>query len=372
VLPVKPEVARARHVTDTKLQRRPGPVLEPSSTKRSSHIRAVDVFCGIGGLTHGLRCAGVDVVLGLDIDASCRHAYEANNIGTVFLEADIREVGFADLSGHYDQSEFTALVGCAPCQPFSSHTRRNATSDNCELVDEFARLVGEGTPDLVSMENVPGLARHRSFGALLKLLSNLNYSVDHNVIDFHQYGVPQHRRRLVMVASRLGPAMLPEPTNDAGNVADYIGDLHPIVAGQTSSNDPAHSTLPLSRTNLERIRQSKPGGTWKDWDEKLVNPCHKRAHYPAAYGRMQWNEPAPTITTQFCYYSTGRFGHPTQDRTVSVREAALLQTFPTDYKLIDPDIDMPICKLARHVGNAVPVRIGELIGTSLRRATAHA
>ena len=175
-----------------------------------------------------------------------------------------------------------------------------------------------------------------------------------------------------MVASRLGPAMLPEPTNDAGNVADFIGGLPPIAAGQTSPNDPAHATLPLSPTNLERIRQSKPGGTWKDWDKTLINPCHKRAHYPAAYGRMRWEGPAPTITTQFCYYSTGRFGHPTQDRTVSVREAALLQTFPADYELVDPDSDMPLCKLARHVGNAVPVRIGELIGSSLRKAAAHA
>ena len=337
-----------------------------------SPIRAVDVFCGIGGLTYGLRTAGLDVALGLDIDPSCRYAYETNNTGATFLQADIRDISFSDLDAYYEQSDARALVGCAPCQPFSAHTRRTAPAEDCELVDEFARLVREGTPDLVSMENVPGLAKHDSFHGLLRLLNDLEYDVDFDVLNFHQHGVPQRRRRLVMLASRRGPAQLPEPSGDTNNVADFIRDLDPIDAGQTSSEDPAHTTLPLSPTNLARIRQSKPGGTWKDWDEALVNPCHTRAHYPAPYGRMRWDEPAPTVTTQFCYYSTGRFGHPTQDRAVSVREAALLQTFPENYDLVDPDAALPIHKLARHVGNAVPVKIGELIGTSLKRAISDA
>lgn len=336
-------------------------------------IRAIDVFCGIGGLTYGLRSAGLDVVLGLDTDASCRYAYETNNDGAAFLQADVRDVHFSDFGSFYEEAEFTALVGCAPCQPYSSHTRRKSSSgDDCELVDEFARLVGEGMPDLVSMENVPGLAKHPTFSNLLDLLFDLDYDVDHNVIDFHSFGVPQHRRRLVMVASRLGSVKLPKPTGDTSKVEDFIADLHPIEAGQTWAEDPAHTTVPLSPTNLKRIRQSKPGGTWNDWDETLVNPCHKRTHYPAPYGRMQWKEPAPTITTQFCYYSTGRFGHPVQDRAVSVREAALLQTFPADYKLVQPDSDITIRKLARHVGNAVPVKIAKQIGSSLVGASANA
>lgn len=348
------------------------PTLERSSVAKVPSIRAVDVFCGIGGLTYGLRSAGLDVVLGLDSDKSCQYAYETNNDGAVFLEADVRDVQFTDLESHYGESEITALVGCAPCQPFSSHTRRNTASrDDCELVDEFARLVREGMPDLVSMENVPGLAKHPTFGKLVELLRDLNYDVAHDVIDFHKFGVPQHRRRLVMVASRLGSVALPEPTNSIGKVSDFIADLQPIEAGQTWKGDPAHTSLPLSPTNLERIKQSKPGGTWRDWAETLVNPCQRRAHYPAPYGRMRWDEPAPTITTQFCYYSTGRFGHPNQDRAVSVREAALLQTFPCDYKLVDPDSPSTIRKLARHVGNAVPVKIAELIGSSLMGATAN-
>ena len=349
------------------------PESKPCNDAHGPTIRAIDVFCGIGGLTYGLRSAGLDVVLGVDTDGSCRYAYEANNDGAVFLETDVRDVHFADIESFFEDSEITALVGCAPCQPFSSHTRRNTTAgDDCELVDEFARLVGEGLPHLVSMENVPGLAKHSTFSNFLNLLRDLDYHVDHGVIDFHEYGVPQHRRRLVMVASRLGPVALPKQTNDIGKVVDFIADLHPIEAGQTWTEDPAHTTLPLSPTNLKRIRQSKPGGTWNDWDEELVNPCHKRAHYPAPYGRMRWDEPAPTITTQFCYYSTGRFGHPLQDRALSVREAALLQTFPADYRLVEPDSDITIRKLARHVGNAVPAKIAKLIGSSLVGATINA
>ena len=365
------KVIRSAQMTITKPQSQADPAPRSEVTPNSPAIRAVDAFCGIGGLTHGLRAVGIDVALGIDIDSSCRYAYEANNFGATFREADIREISFTDLEPYYEESAFTALVGCAPCQPFSAHTRRTATVDDCELVGEFSRLIQEGTPDLVSMENVQGLAKHDSFLDLLSVLGDLNYDVDFGVLNFYKYGVPQRRWRLVMIASRRGQARLPEPTGHIKNVADFIRDMSPIFAGETSSTDPAHSSLPLSPTNLSRIRQSKPGGSWKDWDEDLVSSCHTRAFYPAPYGRMQWDQPAPTITTQFCYYSTGRFGHPTQDRTVSVREAALLQTFPLNYKLVDPHADMPIRQLARHVGNAVPVKIGEHIGISLKRAASN-
>ena len=335
-------------------------------------IRAIDVFCGIGGLTRGIQNAGIRVVAGIDIDSSCRYAYETNNPEAVFLQSDIRDICFSDFDSYYGSSGLNALVGCAPCQPFSAHTRKNTSNDDCALIKEFARLIREGTPDLVCMENVPGLAKHESFRDLTALLNDLGYEVDFDILNFHHYSVPQRRRRLVMLASRCGTITLPEPTGIATKVSDVIRNLQPIAAGQTSPDDPAHTTLPLSSKNMARIRQSTPGGTWKDWDQKLVNPCHTKAHYPASYGRMRWSEPAPTITTQFCYYSTGRFGHPSEDRAISVREAALLQTFPTDYKLVDPEIRIPIRKLARHVGNAVPVKIGEQIGVSLAHATTHA
>ncbi len=229
-------------------------------------------------------------------------------------------------------------------------------------------MIAEGKPDLVSMENVQGLKKHDSFLDFIEVLNDLDYDFDYDILNFYRYGVPQLRRRLVMIASRRGPVSLPDPSDDAKKVSDFIFNLRPIAAGETSLNDQAHCCLPLTPTNLLRIRQSKPGGNWKDWDDDLINPCHARTYYPASYGRMRWDRPAPTITTQFCYYSTGRFGHPTQDRAISVREAALLQTFPVNYKLVEPNSENTVRKLARHVGNAVPVKIGALIGESLRKA----
>jgi len=326
-------------------------------------IHAVDLFCGIGGLTHGLNLAGIQVKAGFDNDPTCRYAFEQNNKGAEFLCRSAREIAFSDLERYYEGAEFTALVGCAPCQPFSAHNRRKPTSDSaCSLVSEFARLVAEGMPDLVSMENVPGLARHPSFDDLIETLRGLNYNVNCVVASCERYGIPQKRRRLVLLASKRGRIKLPEDEGMPPTVADCIRYLPEIADGASCPNDPAHASLALSPTNRERIAQSKPGGSWADWDESLVNACHRKTYYPAPYGRMRWDDIAPTITTQFCYYSTGRFGHPEQNRAISVREGALLQTFPRDYRLVDEANPPTIRKLARHVGNAVPVNLGQAIG----------
>lgn len=334
-------------------------------TMTSPTIHAVDLFCGIGGLTRGLRQAGVVVKAGLDNDPTCRYAFQTNHRDVEFLCRDVREVNFADLKPYYGSAAVTALVGCAPCQPFSAHNRRKETSDaDCSLVTEFARLVTEGTPDFVSMENVPGLAKHPAFADFLDTLTRLRYHFKAAVVSCERYGVPQKRRRLVLVASRLGSISLPEPGTSPPTVADWIHDLPAVGDGDTCPDDPAHAAPPLSPRNRERIMQSKPGGSWTDWDDRLVNECHRKAHYPAPYGRMRWDDLAPTITTQFCYYSTGRFGHPEQHRALSVREGALLQTFPPDYVLVDPENPAPIHDLARHVGNAVPVKLGAAIGSA--------
>ena len=340
-------------------------------TAATRTIHAVDLFCGIGGLTHGLGLAGVDVRAGIDNDAGCRHAFEANNEGAAFFHKDVHELGFSDLVRHYRGADVTALVGCAPCQPFSAHNRRRSQSDDdCSLVFEFARLVEEGMPDLVSMENVPGLGKHAAFQDFLDTLARLKYKVNHGVVACERFGVPQRRRRLVLLASRLRPAALRERGTVPPTVGDCIRDLPAIDAGATSDDDPVHVAMPLSSTNRKRIAHSKPGGTWKDWPESLVNACHRRAHYPAPYGRMRWDDLAPTITTQFCYYSTGRFGHPEQNRAISVREGAILQTFPRNYSLIDPDRPLTVRDLARQVGNAVPVNLGKAIGEAFQQCVA--
>lgn len=333
-------------------------------------IRAVDLFCGIGGLTHGLRLAGVDVRAGFDNDPACRYAYEANNEGAEFVEKDVREVTFDDLEPHYGDSGLRALVGCAPCQPFSAHNRHRApTATDCSLVRRFAQLVRDGLPELVLMENVPGLAAHPEFHTLVDALEALGYSTSVSPrLPCSRYGVPQNRRRLVLLASRVDPVSLPDWEVTPPTVADFIQGLPPIVAGEDTGADRAHVTLPLSPLNQERIRHSKQGGSWKDWPAHLRSPCHDGSYYPAPYGRMEWSAIAPTITTQFCYYSTGRFGHPEQDRTISIREGALLQTFPCDYKLVDEENPLTVREMARQIGNAVPVELGRAIGSAFQGA----
>ena len=160
------------------------------------------------------------------------------------------------------------------------------------------------------MENVQGLARHASFAHFIETLSTLDYDVNYGVVSCERVGVPQRRRRLVLVASRLRSVSLPEENATPPSVGDFIRDLPAIGDGDTCAHDAAHTTLPLIPINRQRIAQSKPGGSWSDWDDHLINNCHKKTHYPAPYGRMSWDGLAPTITTQFCYYSTGRFGHP--------------------------------------------------------------
>lgn len=336
-----------------------------------SAIHGIDLFCGIGGLTRGLELSGIQIKAGYDIDESCRYAYEANNKSSTFINTDVRDLSFHHLTPFLENATFTLIAGCAPCQPYSAHTRRrsNPAADECSLVLEFARIITEGKPDLVTMENVPGLARHPAFDALLATLTSLDYDFDHGVISCLPYGVPQTRRRLVLVASRLGFISLPSPTAATVTVGDVMRDLPLLGDGDSDPTDRAHCTLPLSKINKRRIQQSKPGGSWKDWDADLLSDCHRTAYYPGPYGRMSWHAAAPTITTQCCYYSTGRFGHPEQHRTISIREAALLQTFPRDYLLTDPNEPFVVHTIARHVGNAVPVKLAEALGHSISRAT---
>ncbi len=343
----------------------------PKKINSLRRVHAVDIYCGIGGLTHGLSLSGISVKAGFDIDVSCRYAYETNNRESRFVAADVRSIHFRDIAPYYKGADVTVMVGCAPCQPFSAHTRkaRRSQTEDCSLLGEFARLVKEGTPDLVSMENVPGLSKHEAFYDFLNILDALGYKYDYDVLLAANYGVPQKRKRLVLLASRLGDITLPHPNEKNKVVADYIQNLPIIQDGQESSDDSAHITLPLSPKNQCRIRQSKPGGSWNDWHKSIVSKCHKKAYYPASYGRMSWNAPAPTITTQFCYYSTGRFGHPEQHRTISVREAALLQTFPKKYKFVKKGKSLVIRQVAQHIGNAVPVKLAKAIGQSIMEAT---
>lgn len=337
-------------------------------------IGCVDVFCGVGGLTHGLAKGGVSVIAGIDIDPECRFPYEANN-DSRFLELDIRNVSGSQLRELWAEHRYSLLAGCAPCQPFSTYGRRKdkqaPSKRKWDLVTDFGRLVAESCPDFVTMENVPQLVNHDVFQEFISSLKG--YEVSFKVVDCVEYNVPQTRKRLVLLASRLGRIQMIAPRSlmsgeQLPTVRSAISQLKPLQAGEADPNDLLHSACRLSELNLKRIKASRPGGTWREWSPALIAKCHRRDSgetYPSVYGRMEWDEPAPTITTQSFGYGNGRFGHPDQDRAITLREAAVLQTFPKSYRFLPCGERVRYSILGRLIGNAVPVSIGEHIAHSL-------
>lgn len=336
-------------------------------------IATVDLFCGVGGLTHGLIKAGIEVRAGIDLDKSCKYAYEANN-GAKFIGEDITKISGKHLKGFWKRGEVKVLVGCAPCQPFSTHSNKvkdKENGDKWNLLTEFLRLIEETKPRIVSMENVPNLSNKDVFANFVNRLKELKYHVSFSNVYCPDYGIPQKRRRLVLLGSKYGDISIIPPTHTPENytsVRDAIGHLERIGNGERSETDKLHFTTKLKELNLRRIKASSPNGTWEDWSEDLKLNCHKKESgktYKAVYGRMSWNEPSPTITTQFFNYGTGRFGHPELDRALTPREASILQSFPSDYKFVEDKDAIMMTTIGIHIGNAVPVDLGYVIGKSI-------
>ncbi|MCO8194415.1 MULTISPECIES: DNA cytosine methyltransferase [Anaerofustis] len=336
-------------------------------------IRAIDLFCGAGGLTCGLKESGINVVAGIDFNEYCKFPFEFNNKAK-FIHSKIEDINAEELMPFYKNADIKVLVGCAPCQPFSKHTtkirnKKNKKDEKWYLINHFKRLINELKPDIISMENVPLLSQQQIFKSFINNLKKEGFFISWDKVYCPDYGIPQSRTRLVLLASKIGKIELMPKTRDKDNyitVREIIGDLEPLEAGAISRKDPLHRARNFSKKNLERIKQSKPGGTWKDWDEDLICECHKKdsgKSYSSVYARMEWDKPSPTITTQFTSYGTGRFGHPEQNRALSFREGALLQTFPKKYKFFKDEI--PLDEVGKMIGNAVPVTLGKVIGESI-------
>ena len=322
-------------------------------------INAVDLFCGVGGLTYGMQQAGINVV-------------------AKFILKDINKIEDDEILGLYpSDTDIKVLIGCAPCQPFSTYSHKYQNNENTkkkvDLLDCFGRQVELVKPDIVSMENVPQMQKKEVFHRFRTLLEKNGYKVTYKVVYAPDYGVPQTRKRLLLLASKFGDISLIEPEFNSDThptLRDTIGKLPEIKAGETSEHDPLHRCRNLSDLNLKRIRQSKPGGTWRDWDVDLLLEAYKKDSgktFGSVYGRLEWDKPANTITTQFPGIGNGRFGHPEQDRALSLREGALLQTFPLNYEFVDPKQggNYPISQVALQIGNAVPPKLGEIIGESI-------
>jgi len=334
-------------------------------------VCAVDLFCGAGGLTKGLENAGIDVRLGIDVDPACEFPYTTNN-NAKFLLKSVEDVKPPEIEKIFRKGCLRLLAGCAPCQTFSTYYQK-ATSDDKRwwLLRQFSRLVLETEPELITMENVPRLRHQTVFQEFVSSLENAKYHVSYEIVNCDDYGVAQKRQRLVLLASKLGPISLLAPSEFGSarkTVRETIADLPRLEAGDIHASDPMHRAATLAPVNVRRIRESRPGGTWRDWQDELVAECHKKRTgktYPSVYGRMTWDEPSPTITTQFYGFGNGRFGHPEQNRALSLREGALLQSFPAEYVFTPPDQPIYVKSVGRLIGNAVPPRLGQVIGRSI-------
>lgn len=353
---------------------------------------AVDLFCGAGGLTHGLEQAGIDVQIGVDTDPQAKHAYNVNN------DAEFRQLDVTALAQNPDhikrmypwQSDYTILTACAPCQPYStlSHSKDKSTSDHEKwgLLNTVSKIVSEVEPDVLVTENVLQVRNDGVYDKFVNTLEANGYTLNdesNRNVYCPEYGIAQNRKRWVIIASKHGKINLPEPPcpteADYPTVRETIGHLPAIDAGEVHPDNDLHRARTLNETNLERIRHMEPGGDWRLWEEEglkhLLADCHKRASgksYKAPYSRMEPNKPAPTITTQFYNYGSGRFGHydTTQDRALSLLEGALLQSFPEDYEFYENWDDLGVKNIGRLIGNAVPPRLAEYVGHAIRNALA--
>ncbi len=342
--------------------------------KNKSHPIAIDLFCGAGGLTRGLLDAGINVIAGYDIDGTCKYPYATNNHPAKFFEVDVGNLTSAELDRHFKGAKQRILVGCAPCQPFSKYTqgKNNESDPKWGLLKHFSRLALELSPEVISMENVVELRKHTIFSEFEADLVAAGYKFTSYDVYAPDYGLPQQRTRLLAFASKKAEILLPPKTHKPESyltAESIIKNLPRLEHGTASTDDPLHRCSRLSPLNLQRIRASKPGGTWKDWPKRLVADCHKAEtglSYPSVYGRFEWHKPVPTITTQFFGFGSGRFGHPEQDRALSLREGALLQGFPENYRFIEPGVNVSIKAMGRLIGNAVPVTLGKVVGDAIK------
>ena len=331
-------------------------------------MNAIDFFCGGGGMTKGLIEAGINVIFGLDSNPLCQETYENNN-GIPYINRDVSQVTTEELLEEFpillDNDELL-MVGCAPCQPFSVLNPNNPNEHrSVNLLNEFGRIVQGVHPAHIMVENVPGL-KGRGEEVLQEFLDMLNaegYEYDYRVINAKNYGVPQNRRRFVLIASRLFEPHIPPATHGDEllpyvTVYDAIHEYPALRAGQSDENVPNHRAAGLSEINLQRL-QATPvnGGSRTDWPAELWLNCHENfTGHTDVYGRMVWGNVAPTLTVKCFSISNGRFAHPEQNRAISLREAAALQTFPDDYIFYGN-----LQEIGKQIGNAVPVLLAQRI-----------
>jgi DNA (cytosine-5)-methyltransferase 1 len=335
-----------------------------------------DFFCGAGGLTRGLLDSGIEVLAGIDVDDRLQLTYESNNEPSQFICEDIRDIDILELRDDVGitDSDVVLYAACCPCQPFS--TLNQATHDDDDqkaLIISFAELVVEAPPDFILVENVPGLNNaygDEIFERFLNIIALAGFARENMYaaeLDAQDFGVPQVRKRFILLASRHGPMVPPRRSPYKPTVRDVLTRYPRIADGARSTEYLNHETRQLQPHHKTIVKAvPKNGGSRRDIiDTSILLECHRRnpSAHKDVFGRMAWDEPAPTLTCRCIEVYCGRFIHPRQNRGISLREAAAIQTFPDDYEFFGT-----FFHIAKQIGNAVPVRFGKSLGTAIQRS----
>ncbi|MBX2950630.1 MAG: DNA cytosine methyltransferase [Crocinitomicaceae bacterium] len=349
------------------------------SNKNKKPIKAVDFFCSGGGMSFGMQEAGIQILAGIDFDKNCKETYEANIKGAKFIHADVFELKEQELEQELSlkkDDDDLILIGCSPCQFWSTiNTDKTKSAKSKNLLVEFARFVAYFRPGYVVVENVPGVLRRKEESGLNRFIDWLKtngYKNPHfEVHNVHNYGVPQNRKRFTLIASRLTEEEI-VPIATSGKkvmVKDVLGvenGFSKIEPGHKDESGFLHTTSNLTDINKERLTfVEKDGGDRRGFanNPKLQLKCFvgKDDAFKDTFGRLWWNKPAPTITTKFCSISNGRFAHPEENRGLSLREGAVLQSFPKNYIFKGTNI----ANIARMIGNAVPPKYATAVGRAI-------
>lgn len=355
------------------------------------NLDAIDLFCGAGGLSRGLEDSGITVRLGIELNPIAATTYKNNLQGNVIID-DIRNISSESIMHmlNINVGELFLVAGCPPCQTFSSLQKNNTNKDERNnLIMEYVRIVLELQPLFIQLENVPGLKRGRGKKIFKKATDQLSalYEINSDILNCADYGIPQKRKRLVLHGIRRDAfqllkksipdftVALPQATHSETPNNQHNNTLHPWVPARVAFNNlpavtagqnaplgfPNHETNGLSPINIERIQYIQThGGSRNCLPERLQLPCHQKNNvgYTGVYGVIDPNQPAPTMTGGCITYSKGRYGHPTQARAITVREAARLQSFTDDYIFSGTR-----GQAALQVGNAVPPLLAQASGT---------
>lgn len=328
---------------------------------------AIDLFSGCGGSSESMRRAEFRVEVAIDSDTDAIRAYEMNHPDTVTLNEDIRDIDTRRIRNILRKRRIHLLVGCPPCQGFSGLRRLNKekiiSDERNRLILDYLRFIDELRPLTIMMENVTGLAEYYLFSNVVRELKKMGYSIEIKILDAKDYGVPQRRKRLVLVGSLIGLINIQKPTCEKVTVRNAIGDIESI----DKTSDPLHK---ITVNHTPRIREMialipKNGGSRKDLPKEYILKCHleERVGFDDIYGRLRWDDYSSTITGGCLNPSKGRFLHPEENRVITPREASLLQSFPSEYKF---PLNVSKTSLAKMIGEALPPKFGYIQCKNIR------